>query len=127
MSIPATSPPSYRGLRGIKFDFMLKLEQLKKELKALVGNPDLDSVIEGKIDDAWREGKNDSDENWVKREDRYNKNLKAQLSPEEQGKMEKSHCWQQINDGWEHEECVWCGLDEHSMFNTPQYCDVKEL
>ncbi len=67
------------------------------------------------------------DENWVRRQNRYDKNLKAQLSSEEKTKMEKSHCWIEKNDGWEHEECAWCGLDEHSMFNTPQYCDVKEL
>lgn len=106
---------------------MQKLEQFKKELKALIGNPDLDNVVDGKIDDAWREGKNSSDENWVKRQNRYDKNLKAQLSSEEKTKMEKSHCWIEKNDGWEHEECAWCGLDEHSMFNTPQYCDVKEV
>jgi hypothetical protein len=105
---------------------MQKLEQFKKELKALVNNPDLDNVIDGKIDDVWRHTRNESDEKWLEREKRYCENLRAHLSSEEKQRMEKSHRWSWSDNPDRDSECIVCGLSEHGMYIKPQYCD-KEL
>lgn len=102
---------------------MEKLEQIKLELKALVGNPDLNNVIDEKIDDVWRYTRDESDSKWIERERRYCENLKAQLSTEEKEKMEKSHRWSWSDNSDHDSECIVCHLNEHGMYTKPQYCN----
>lgn len=105
---------------------MQKLEQFKRELKALVDNPELDSVIDSKIDDAWRYSRDELSTEYSMRERRYCENLKAQLSPGEQKRMEDSHRWS-WNDNPDNEStCIVCNLSDHGMFIKPQFCNDKQ-
>lgn len=104
---------------------MEKLEQIKRELKALVGNPELDNIIDEKIDDAWQYSQNKLNSEWYERERRYFENLKTQLSLEEARRMQKSHAWIQDQDESRDRECTFCGLDEQGMSLKPQFCKKK--
>lgn len=105
---------------------MQKLEQLKQELKALVKNPNLDNIIDEKIDDAWRYARDELNTEWCMRERRYCQNLKGQLSPGEQKRMEESHRWSWSNNPEDENKCIVCELTDHGMFMKPQFCDDKQ-
>ena len=52
---------------------MKKQEQLIKELQMLVGNAELNDIIEEKMIDMWRDARRDCDSEWVKRQEDFNK------------------------------------------------------
>jgi len=106
---------------------MEKLEQIKLELKALVGNHDLNNVIDEKIDDTWQYSQNKLNSEWYAREKKYFENLRQQLSLEEKQRMEKSHVWIQNEDETQDRECTFCGLDEQGMSLKPRFCNVEKL
>lgn len=102
---------------------MTKLEQLTKELQALVDKPEMNTIIGGKMDDAYIEGRHDDCMEWVKRQEIFFKRLKEGLPKEVQEAMDKSHIWV---DGDYESECARCGIGENEAFERPNYCLTKE-
>ena len=102
---------------------MKKIEQIIKEIQLHIDNEEFNEMIAEKVWDVWRYTRNKESHEWVERQIAYTKNLKRYLSPEEKKKMEDSHVFQVTNDGYEHEECIRCGMDENRISDWPQYCD----
>lgn len=105
---------------------MTKLEQLTKELQALIDNPDLSKIIEDKMWFAWDDGKNQAYRQQREYQKEYNRRLNASLTKEEKERMEDSHGWG-FRDGDETDEyCFRCGLDLFVWMECPQYCEPRE-
>ena len=103
---------------------MTKLEQLTKELQALIEKPDLNEIIERKMRDAFYEGQNEESTRWVARLNKISERLKDHMPEEEKERMNKTHFFYAGDD--DNPECNFCGVSEHEMDIWPQYCLTKK-
>ena len=118
----AEGSPSRSVLLIIK---MKKIEQLIKELQMLVGNEEMNTVIDEKLWSAWRDARQDCDKEWILRHEAYWNNYKKWLTNDDIERMSKSHHFVQGSD--EEESCYKCDLDVNDFQREPQYCENKEL
>lgn len=103
---------------------MNKREQLVKELQALIDKPEMNDIIKKKLEDAWREGENESGTRWVERCNKIFARQKHHMSEEEKKHMDKTHFFYSGDEN--DPECNYCGISDHEMFDWPQYCLTKE-
>jgi 5-methylcytosine-specific restriction endonuclease McrA len=105
---------------------MTKLEQLTKELQALITTGSLDriatdEIIEQKMRYAYYEGREDDSKEWVRRVDTISMRLKHHMPAEEQTRMERMHYFHDDS-----EECAYCGVSEMELDHWPQYCLTED-
>lgn len=101
------------------------LDQLTKELQALVEKPEMNEIIEQKMGDAFHEGRMEATAESYMRWKKAGERQIAGLLPEERKRLENGHVW---GDGaYEGDsECMRCGIDYNDMFEFPQFCDPRE-
>ena len=103
---------------------MERVEQLIKELQMLVGNPEMDKIIDEKLWDTWRDAHQKADTRWIERINKMYIRLKAHMPEEEKQRMEKTHFFFAGDE--DDPECNYCGISSHEMYDWPQYCLTKE-
>lgn len=103
---------------------MKKIEQLIKELQMLINKPEMNKIIEEKMMDMWRDARNDATQEYIARQEVYEKNLIANLSEEERQRMAKSHHFTQTSDYGDEEKCYKCDMDTLDFERCPQYCGL---
>ena len=102
---------------------MKRIEQLTKELQALVGNAELDEIISQKMSDAYFDGENEAIRRNTERWDAFGKIQRERLTKEEKDRMIKTHHFDTDPEWSDADKCVWCELEYDDFQKCPQYCE----
>lgn len=90
----------------------------------LVGNPELNGIVEEKMMDMWRDTLWEVQSEWGERLRKYGQNVRKSLSTEQLTAWENSHVWQGEDET--DSTCALCQEDYRFFYGNPYYCDVRK-